>query len=46
MYNKIIKHYYLKVPPFASASKPSSGSIEHFPLPVANLMPSFAKFPT
>lgn len=46
LWNEISKTFYLKVPPFASASRPSSGSIEHFPLPVANLIPSFAKFPT
>lgn len=38
---------YLNVPPFASSSKPSSGSAEQFPdFEDANFMPSFAKFPT
>lgn len=37
---------YRNVPPFASRSKPSSGSAEHPDFEDANFMPSFAKFPT
>ena len=39
-------HIARRVPPFASASNPSSGLTEHFPFPVASLIPSLAKFPT
>lgn len=38
---------YLSVPPFASTSRPSSGSAEHLPFPpLASLKPSFARLPT